>query len=125
MAPVDPVQKARELIERRLGDIAEERGRLERSLRELGGVAKKDGRSGSRKRGGKAATPKAGRKRRRRRGGTRADQVHALVVKTPGIGAGEVAKSLKMKPNYIYRVVGDLEEDGKLKKKGRQLFAKN
>ena len=58
--------------------------------------------------------------RRRRRGGTRADQAVELVEENPGISASEIAKKMKIKPNYLYRVLGDLEKEGRVKKKGRQ-----
>ena len=68
-----------------------------------------------------AATP-GPRKRRKRRGGTRADQTVKLIEKSPGIGASEIAKTMKIKPNYLYRVLGDLEKEGRVKKKGRQYY---
>ncbi len=55
-----------------------------------------------------------------RRSGTRADQAAALVQQNPGISASEIAKSLKIKPNYLYRVLGELEKEGKVTKKGRE-----
>jgi DNA-binding MarR family transcriptional regulator len=71
--------------------------------------------------GGKA---KKGRAKRRRRSGTRADQAVKLIEKNPGISASEIAKTMKIKPNYLYRVLGDLEKEGRVKKKGRQYSAK-
>jgi predicted transcriptional regulator len=68
--------------------------------------------------GARNGTPKRGRK------GKRAEQVLAAVAKRPGITAGEIAKSLRVKPNYLYKVIGDLEKQGRLRKKGRQLFEK-
>jgi Sugar-specific transcriptional regulator TrmB. len=43
-----------------------------------------------------------------------------LIEANPGINASEVAKTMKIKPNYLYRVLGDLEKEGRVKKKGRQ-----
>jgi len=43
----------------------------------------------------------------------------ALVEKNPGISASEIAKQMKIKPNYLYRVLGELEKEGRVKKKGR------
>ncbi len=40
--------------------------------------------------------------------------------KTPGISASEIAKSMKIKPNYLYRVLGELEKEGRVTKKGRE-----
>src|SRR6202012_1879009 len=122
------LDEARELLERRLADLDEERRRLERALAELGGKeAKRPGRprgSGATSRGGPAA-PKssaAPKKRRRRRGGTRADQAVELITSQPGISASDVAKTMKIKPNYLYRVLGDLEKEGRVKKDGRNYF---
>jgi predicted Rossmann fold nucleotide-binding protein DprA/Smf involved in DNA uptake len=125
------LDEARELVQKRLADLDEERLRLERALAELGGKATK--RSPGRPRGSKssksssttpagsskAATP---RKRRKRRGGTRADQAVSLIEGQPGISASDVAKTMKIKPNYLYRVLGDLEKEGRVKKDGRQYY---
>lgn len=62
------------------------------------------------------------RKRRKRRGGSRADQAVELISKEPGISASDVAKTMKIKPNYLYRVLGDLEKEGRVKKGGRKYF---
>ncbi len=66
---------------------------------------------------------KAGVERRKRRGGTRADQAVTLIQQNPGITASEIAKQMKIKPNYLYRVLGDLEKQKKVKKKGRTYSA--
>ncbi|HEY0280412.1 MAG TPA: hypothetical protein VGC32_19265 [Solirubrobacterales bacterium] len=124
------LDEARDLIERRLADLDEERRKLERALGELGGkVAKRPGRprGSSSTAGGDtaAAAPKASgapKKRRRRRGGTRADQAVELITSQPGISASDVAKTMKIKPNYLYRVLGDLEKEGRVKKDGRNYF---
>src|ERR1700742_4786064 len=124
------LDEARELVERRLADLDEERRRLERALAELGGKAtKRPGpprrSSSTRGAGGGTAAPKASgapKKRRRRRGGTRADQAVELITSQPGISASDVAKTMKIKPNYLYRVLGDLEKEGRVKKDGRQYY---
>jgi sugar-specific transcriptional regulator TrmB len=124
------LDEARALVERRLADLDEERRRLERALAELGGKATK--RSPGRPRGsasGSSSTStkstkatRAPKKRRRRRGGTRADQAVDLITSRPGISASDVAKTMKIKPNYLYRVLGDLEKEGRVKKDGRQYY---
>ena len=68
------------------------------------------------------ATAGAPRRRRKRRGGTRADQAVELIGGQPGISASDVAKQMKIKPNYLYRVLGDLEKEGRVKKEGRKYF---
>jgi hypothetical protein len=123
------LDEARELVERRLAELDDERGRLERALAELGGKAK---RAVGRPRGSASPStatttraPKASaapKKRRRRRGGTRADQAVDLITSQPGISASDVAKTMKIKPNYLYRVLGDLEKEGRVKKDGRQYY---
>ena len=128
MAPTNSVvDDARELVERRLAELNEERERLERALAELGGKVTRrlPGRPRGRAKATAAAggSAKTGRKRRRgRRGGTRADQAVALIEKQPGISASDVAKTMKIKPNYLYRVLGDLEKEGRVKKDGRNYF---
>jgi sugar-specific transcriptional regulator TrmB len=118
------LDEARELVERRLADLDEERRRLERALAELGGKAKRSpGRPrGSASRTSTKAATGAPKKRRRRRGGTRADQAVELITSQPGISASDVAKTMKIKPNYLYRVLGDLEKEGRVKKDGRNYF---
>lgn len=117
------LDEARDLVQKRLAELDEERTRLERALAELGGKAR---RSPGRPRGSKSASPArtaaagAPRRRRKRRGGTRADQAVDLITKNPGISASDVAKQMKIKPNYLYRVLGDLEKEGRVKKEGRQ-----
>ncbi len=122
------LDEARELVQKRLADLDDERKRLERALAELGGKATR--RAPGRPRGSKATataskastattTP---RRRRKRRGGTRADQAVSLIEGAPGISASDVAKQMKIKPNYLYRVLGDLEKEGRVKKDGRQYY---
>jgi sugar-specific transcriptional regulator TrmB len=120
------LDEARQLVERRLAELDDERRRLERALAELGGKAK---RSPGRPRGSASTTTKAKassggtpKKRRRRKGGTRADQAVDLITSQPGISASDVAKTMKIKPNYLYRVLGDLEKEGRVKKDGRQYY---
>src|SRR4051794_11436359 len=129
------------LVKKRLAELDEERQRLERALAELGGtVTRRPGRPpGTEKRGpgpprktppaaaaapeaatASTATAAAPRRRRRRRGGTRADQAVALVEQNPGISASEIAKQMKIKPNYLYRVLGEMEKEGRVTKKGRE-----
>ena len=126
--PSNVLDEARDLVQKRLADLEDERKRLERALAELGGKATTR-RSPGRPRGSKSTkastAPAAGggsKKRRKRRGGTRADQAVALIEGQPGISASDVAKTMKIKPNYLYRVLGDLEKEGRVKKDGRQYY---
>ena len=110
---------AREMISRRLDELNEERRQLERALAHLGGKVTRRGPGRPRRAKAKAAAKGSPGRRGSRRGG-RADQAVALVEKSPGIGASDIAKKLKIKPNYLYRVLGDLETEGRVKKDGRQ-----
>ena len=122
------LDEARDLVQKRLADLDEERKRLERALAELGGKSAR--RAPGRPRGSKSKTTTATataataapRRRRKRRGGTRADQAVGLIEGAPGISASDVAKQMKIKPNYLYRVLGDLEKEGRVKKDGRKYF---
>lgn len=120
------LDEARQLVQNRLAELDEERKRLERALAELGGkVTKRAGRpkgSSNAKAASTASAPAAAPRRRKRRGGTRADQAVNLITKEPGISASDVAKQMKIKPNYLYRVLGDLEKEGRVKKDGRQYY---
>jgi DNA invertase Pin-like site-specific DNA recombinase len=115
------LDEARDLVTKRLAELDEERKRLERALAELGGRV-----TGRRRRGRRPGRPRGGAKKaaapRRRRKGTRADQAVKLVESKPGISASEIAKTMKIKPNYLYRVLGDLEKQKRVKKKGRQYY---
>jgi hypothetical protein len=115
-------EEAANLIRRRLAELDDERKRLERALVELGGrVTGHPSRGPGRPRGtGRKAAVRTP-KRRRHKGG-RAGQAAKLIQKSPGITASEVAKAMKIKPNYLYRVLGDLEKEGRVVKRGRRYF---
>lgn len=116
------LEQARSLIEERLKELDDERKRLERALADLRGKRRGPGRPpGS---GAKRAPSSTGTRRRRRRGGTRGEQALKHVQENPGIRASEIATKLKIKPNYVYRVMSELERDGKVEKKGREYYAK-
>jgi hypothetical protein len=130
--PSNVIGEARSLIEKRLSELNQERQKLEKALASLaGGVAGSVTRRGpGRPKGSKnrktatrsraAGTPV---RRRRRRGGTRREQALALIKSNPGITASEIAKQMKIAPNYVYRVMGDLQKDKSVSKKGRGFHA--
>ena len=109
------LDEARTLIKKRLAEIDSERKQLERALAPLGDNARPRGPRPPRGSGGGGT-----RRRRRRRGGTRADEAVKLVNANPGITASGIAKEMKIKPNYLYRVLGDLQKEGRVKKRGRE-----
>jgi sugar-specific transcriptional regulator TrmB len=119
------LDEARDLVKKRLAELEDEKRRLERALADLGG-GRKAGRRPGRPKGStslrkSSRTKKDG--RRRRRGGTRADQAVKLIKENPGITASDIAKTMKIKPNYLYRVLGDLEKEKRVTKKGRTYSA--
>ena len=113
------VDEAAELIRERMRELDAERRQLERALASLTG--RHPGRGPGRPAGNTSGSGANGRttRRRRRRGGTRADQAVKLVSTKPGISASEIAKEMKIKPNYLYRVLHELEKHGKVRKDGR------
>jgi len=109
------VAEAAELLRARLRDLDAERAKLERALASL-----TDGREGKRGPGRpRRSASNGGTRRRRRRGGTRAEHAVKLIAAKPGITASEIARELKIKPNYMYRVLSELQKDGKIRKDGR------
>jgi len=143
----DILDTTRREIETRLKELRAEIGRLERAaaalagLRPTGGTAGKARRGPGRPRGAatraKAATktkakakarPKAkaskaatGKRRagRRKGSGTRAAEALALVKGQPGITIPELAATMGIKQNYLYRVLPGLEQEKKVRKQGR------
>jgi sugar-specific transcriptional regulator TrmB len=118
---------AREALQRTVRELEDQLKQAEQALAALGGKATRRGPGrprGSAKKATSTSTATAGapRRRRKRRGGTRADQAVKLIESQPGISASDVAKTMKIKPNYLYRVLGDLEKEGRVKKKGRQYY---
>jgi hypothetical protein len=115
------LEKARGLIEERLKELDAERTRLERALADLKGPRRGPGRPrGSTASNGRTSPRSSSpRRRRRRRGGTRAEQALKHVEETPGIRASEIASKMNIKPNYVYRVMSELQEDGRVSKRNR------
>jgi CRP-like cAMP-binding protein len=69
---------------------------------------------------GPASPPR--RRGRPRGSGTRALQAFELVKARPGITTSEIASSMGIKQNYLYRVLPSLEKDAKVDKRGRGWF---
>lgn len=108
------VDEARELVQSRIAALDGERGKLSRALNELGGSPKPARRA-----------TQSGRKRGRPKGrkGTRADEAVKLIqANKDGITASEIAKAMRIKPNYLYRVLGELEKEKRVRKVGRTYF---
>ena len=103
------VDQARTLLERRLRELDDERRHVMAALAGLDGTVKRG-----------PGRPKGSAGRRRRRGGTRADQAVRLIKANPGINVSELGRKMKLKhPNYLYRVLPDLEKEGRIKRDGK------
>jgi hypothetical protein len=108
-------------IDARLRSLKDEVAKLEAARTALVGARRGPGRppgSGSiatRRRTGR----RPGRPRGRRSGGTRANQALELVRNQPGITIPQIAESLKIEPNYLYRVMPRLVADGQVKREGQ------
>src|SRR6476646_538976 len=127
MPPSNHLDVARDALERTIRELEDQIKQAEQALAALGGKATRRGPGrprGSAKKatGGTGASAGAPRRRRKRRGGTRADQAVKLIESQPGISASDVAKTMKITPNYLYRVLGDLEKEKRVKKDGRQYY---
>jgi hypothetical protein len=106
----DTVDQARALLERRLKELDDERRQVQSALSGLG-----------RRRG--PGRPRGSARRARRRSGGRADQAVKIIGDNPGISVAELGKKMRLKaPNYLYRVLPDLEKDGRIRKKGRGYY---
>jgi predicted HTH transcriptional regulator len=114
--PSSAVDEAAAVIRERLRALDAERLKLERALSHLTGPAR---RGPGRPRGSRSRTTA----RRRGRRNTRGDQAVKMIKENPGITASEIAKRMRIKPNYMYRVLGDLQKQGVVRKDGRRYMA--
>jgi Winged helix-turn-helix DNA-binding len=109
-------------IDSRLRELKQEVSKLEAARTALvggrrgpGRPASANGTTTSRRRPAR----RAGRPRGRRGGNTRANQALALVREKPGITIPQIAESLKIEPNYLYRVMPKLVQDGQVTREGQ------
>lgn len=114
-------------IDSRLDELQEEVARLQAARAALIGGAK---RGPGRPRGSVNSTSepvsaaparrraRPGRPRGRRGGGTRSSQALELVRQQPGITIPQIAEAIKIEPNYLYRVMPKLLDDGLVTRDG-------
>ena len=129
----DFLTEQRTAIDNRLKELRplyEEYLQLEQAKEALEGVGTTRRRGPGRPPGSRSTTTRRaasgnGRRRRRDRGGVnRADQVLGVIRENPGISVSEIGDRLGMKQkNYLYRVVGNLQSEGAVKKEGRGFTA--
>lgn len=109
-------------IDVRLSELKQEVAKLEAARAALVGVRRGPGRPPGSRSGTTTRRSTNGRTRRtrgRRRGSTRANQALELVRSTPGITIPDIAKSMGIAPNYLYRVLPRLQQEGQIKKEGQ------
>ena len=104
---------------RELRPLVDEFHRLEKASAALAEVGNGSS-AGTRRRRGPAPSGGGRRRRGRPRGsGTRSVQALELVKARPGITISELADAMKIKANYLYRVMPTLEADGKVVKRDK------
>ena len=111
-------------IDARLRELKAEVSKLEAARTALVGQRRGPGRP----RGSSTATRTRvrrgpGRPRGRRGGNTRANQALELVRGRPGITIPQIAQALKIEPNYLYRVMPKLVDDGQVRRDGQGYHA--
>jgi len=111
-------------IDVRLGELKQELARLEAARAALVGTRRGPGRprgsaNATRTTRRRSANGRRTRSRGRRGGATRANQALELVRGKPGITIPEIAKSMGIAPNYLYRVLPRLQQEGQIKRDGQ------
>lgn len=116
-------------IDARVKELRDELSKLEAARAALAGGGTRS--TGTRRastgttRRRRAAAPRAPRTTTRRRGGgrrggnTRATQALELVRQRPGITIPEIAQSMGIEPNYLYRVLPRLVTEGQVRREGQ------
>lgn len=132
----DFVDEKRQEMESRLKELkplVDEYHRLEAAVHALAGVGASALRSATaparslspRKRSSSARKSTGTGKRGRPKGsGQRGKQALEIVRAKPGITIPEIAETMGIKQNYLYRVMPGLQQDGLVTKKGKGWYAK-
>ena len=102
-----------------LKPLVEEYHRLEAAERALAGVGDSPRAAPKRRATTRSGSNGSGRRGRPKGSGQRAQQALELVRSKPGITIPEMAESMGIKQNYLYRVVPDLQKEGLLTKSGK------
>jgi hypothetical protein len=106
-------------IDSRLAELKQEVSKLEAARSALVGTRRGPGRPAGSQSSPRRAARRPGRPRGRRAGNTRATQALELVRSKPGITIPQIAETLKIEPNYLYRVMPKLVEEGQVKRDGQ------
>jgi hypothetical protein len=110
--------KVKEIEERlrELQPLVEEYHRLEAAAAALDTV---DGRASTAAPARTTNGSRRGRPRGSRGGNTRATQAIELVRLRPGITIPDLADHMGIKPNYLYRILPQLQQEGKVRRKDK------
>jgi hypothetical protein len=119
----DFLDEKRKEIDARLAELkplVEEYSRLEKAAAALAGVSTSNG-GGGRRRSSRRTSSGGGTGRRGRPPGSgkRALQAEELVNASPGVTIPELADAMGIQANYLYRVMPQLQKDGKIRKQGK------
>lgn len=116
-------------IDQRLSELKQEVSKLEAARAALVGGRRGPGRprgsttrraTTTRRRRTSSGNGRRTRRARGRRGGaTRANQALELVRGNPGITIPQIAKQMGIEPNYLYRVLPRLQQEGTIKRDGQ------
>jgi ribosomal protein S25 len=101
---------------RELRPLVDEFNRLEKAAAALSGVGGTQATTTRRRSNGAGRSRKRGRPRG---SGNRAKQALELVRARPGITITELADSMGIKANYLYRVMPTLQKEGQVKKRDK------
>jgi hypothetical protein len=104
---------------RELRPLVDEFNRLEKAAAALSGVGGGGQRAAAPRRRSRGTGGGTGRRGRPRGSGNRAKQALELVRAQPGITIGDMAKAMKIQPNYLYRVMPNLESEGQVVKRDK------
>ena len=124
-------EKKREISARldELRPLVEEFHKLEAAQRALDGVdeapaapARRSSSRSSSSRSSGGGGNGNGRRGRPKGSGTRAAEALQIVTDNPGITISDLAQKMGIQQNYLYRVLPGLEQDGKVRKEGREWF---
>src|SRR5688572_25459985 len=118
----DFLDEKRKEIDARLGELrplVDEYNRLEKAAAALDGVGGGTRRATPARRRRSTAGAGSRRRGRPRGSGNRAKQALDLVRAQPGISISDMAAAMKIKPNYLYRVMPTLESEGRVVKRDK------
>jgi hypothetical protein len=113
----DFLEEKRKEIDARLRELrplVDEFNQLEKAAAALAGVG-----GGARPRARRASAGPRRRRGRPRGSGNRAKQALELVRARPGITITELADTMGIKANYLYRVMPTLQKEGQVKKRDK------